>query len=57
MRLGRDVRYSIRVYPSGKRVKIASIGNRIVGTETMRAVKQTKSRKRLAGKRRRIGIR
>jgi hypothetical protein len=57
MRFGKNVKYRIRVYPSGKRVKVALLGNRIVDTEPMRPVRQTKSRKRLARKRRRIGLR
>ena len=57
MPLPKNTRYRVRTYPSGKRVRLAiSPGGRVIETKTMRKIKQTKSRKRLTRKRRRIGL-
>ncbi len=56
MSLGHRMHYRVKTYPSGKRVRQALIGDRVVETKSM-PTKQTKSRKRLSRARRKIGLR
>ena len=51
----KGVRYKIRTYPSGKRVRLGFIGDRVVETKELPRARQTKTSKRLKTKRRRIG--
>jgi len=56
MPLGRGVKYKVHTYASGRRMRIAIIGNQIVERISMPRVRMTKSRKRLARKKRRLGL-
>jgi len=52
----KGVRYRIKTYPSGRRVRQAIVNGRVVETKTIHN-KQTKTRKRLSLAKRRIGLR
>jgi hypothetical protein len=56
MPLGRGVYYRIKTFPSGKRVRLAFKNGRVIETKAI-VSKPTKSGKRLARARRRIGLR
>jgi len=51
----KGIRYRVRTYPSGKRVRLAFIGDRVVESTPMPRIKQTKTKRRLKNARRRIG--
>ena len=49
--------YRVRSYPSGKRVRLAMLGGRIIETKPMPSIRQTKTKRSLRNRRRRIGLR
>lgn len=53
----KGTRTKIRVFPSGRRVKVHYIGDRVVGTEKMARIKKTRLRSSLLRRKRRIGLR
>lgn len=56
MPIGNNVHYRYKTYPSGRRVRLAFIGDRVVETKSMPKTKLTKTKRRLNRKLKRIGI-
>lgn len=51
------IHYKIKTYPSGRRVRQRILGDRVIATEPMARIRQTKTRRKLKKRRRRIGMR